>query len=103
MSRTKKQINIAEVTAEDYAASVRPADKEFFHLRIEQPQYDTNQTPPVKTSTPSVQMFSANGINDTIQSLHEAGYSVDVLFDPTKVEEEGEKKSKKKSEEGAEK
>lgn len=86
MSRTKKQINIAEVTAEDYAASVNPADKGFFHLRIEQPQYDTRQTPPVKTSTPSVQMFSANGIDDTIKSLHEAGYSVDVLFDPTKAE-----------------
>lgn len=84
MARKKATINQAEVTIDDYKANVAKNERHFYHLRIEDKQYEMRGNEPVKISEPFIQKYPAENIEETIKNLHDAGFSVETLFDPEK-------------------
>lgn len=78
------EVNILEVTKENYI--VPEGEEHLYHCRIEQKMF--NQSTGERISVPRIQKFDAKMFERTLlHNLRRIGYSVEVLYDPTKYNE----------------
>lgn len=79
-----KTSQLLELTKENY--KVLETEQNVYHARIEVKQFDPATGK--RISKPLLQKFEAKGFKEMLPGLQRQGFTVDVLYDPTKYNEE---------------